>query len=115
MERNEPAAGLAFRPMCDARCKGIVIAWKGHPMAQTLETYTRTISTMSEVLDVLRDEPDPDGAFTLLADRIAVEREWVRALMALGEEPRRPPGWPRSVRQPALLNRSRPSHFRCRC
>jgi hypothetical protein len=64
-------------------------------MAQpvALETYTRTISTMSEVLNVLRDEPDPDGSLTLLADRIAVEREWVRSLMALGEEPRRPPGW----------------------
>ncbi|HEU5477792.1 MAG TPA: hypothetical protein VFU64_08220 [Gaiellaceae bacterium] len=52
---------------------------------------------MTEILDELRDEPDPDGALTLLADRIAVEREWVRALMALGEEPRRPPGWLRRV------------------
>jgi hypothetical protein len=69
-------------------------------MAQidALETYTRTISTMSEVLDVLRDEPDPDGSMTLLADRIAAEREWVRALMALGEMPRRPPGWLRRVK-----------------
>lgn len=68
-------------------------------MAQpaALETYTRTICTMTEILDELRDEPDPDGALTLLADRIAVEREWVRALMALGEEPRRPPGWLRRV------------------
>ena len=64
-------------------------------MAQpdALETYTRTISTMSEVLDALRDEPDPDGSLTVLADRIAVEREWVRVLLALGEAPRRPPGW----------------------
>jgi hypothetical protein len=60
---------------------------------EALETYTRTISTMSDVLDMLRDEPDPDGSMTLLADRIAAEREWVRALMALGEPPRRPPGW----------------------
>jgi hypothetical protein len=59
----------------------------------TLETYTRTISTMSDVLETVRDEPDPDGTMTILADRIAVEREWVRALMALGEEPRRPPRW----------------------
>jgi hypothetical protein len=68
-------------------------------MAQpdALQTYTRTISTMSEVLEVLRDEPDPDGSLTLLADRIAVEREWVRALLALGEDPRRPPGWLRRV------------------
>jgi hypothetical protein len=58
---------------------------------EALETYTRTISTMSEVLDALRDQPDPDGSVTALADRIAVEREWVRALLALGEEPRRPP------------------------
>jgi hypothetical protein len=60
---------------------------------EALETYTRTISTMNEILDELRDEPDPDGSLTLLADRIGVEREWVRALLALGEEPRRPPGW----------------------
>jgi hypothetical protein len=64
-------------------------------MAQpdALETYTRTIRTMSEVLDALRDGPDPDGSITALADRIAGEREWVRALLVLGEEPRRPPGW----------------------
>jgi hypothetical protein len=62
-------------------------------MAQTPETYTRTISTMSEVLEVLRDEPDPNGSLAVLADRIAVEREWVRVLMALGAEPRRPPRW----------------------
>jgi hypothetical protein len=64
---------------------------------EALETYTRTISTMSEVLDALRDQPDLDGSVTALADRIAVEREWVRALLALGEEPRRPPGWLRRV------------------
>jgi hypothetical protein len=64
---------------------------------EALETYTRTISTMSEVIEELRDEPDPDGSMTLLADRIAVEREWVRALLALGEEPRRPTGWLRRV------------------
>jgi hypothetical protein len=62
-------------------------------MAATPETYTRTIGTMSEVLDALRDEPDPDGTLAALADRIAVEREWVRVLMYLGEEPRRPPRW----------------------
>lgn len=62
-------------------------------MTATPETYTRTIRTMNEVLDVLRDEPDPDGALTVLADRIAVEREWVRVLMALGAAPRRPPTW----------------------
>ena len=64
---------------------------------EALETYTRTISTMSEVLDALRDQPDLDGSVTALADRIAVDREWVRALLALGEEPRRPPGWLRRV------------------
>lgn len=84
-------------------------------MAETAETYTRTISTMSKVLDVLRDEPDPDGTLTVLADRIAVEREWVRALMALGEEPRRPPGW---LRRPETGRAERASWFRdapCRC
>ena len=62
-------------------------------MAATPETYTQTIRTMNEVLDVLRDQPDPDGALAVLADRIAVEREWVRVLMALDTEPRRPPTW----------------------
>jgi hypothetical protein len=62
-----------------------------HPEA--LETYTRTIRTMSEVIENLRDKPDPDGSMTRLLDRITVEREWVRALMALGENPRRPPTW----------------------
>lgn len=62
-------------------------------MAATPETYTRTISTMNDVLDVLRDQPDPEGALTALANRIAVEREWVRVLIALGEQPRRPPVW----------------------
>ena len=60
---------------------------------EALETYTRTISTMSEVLEALSDEPDPDGSIAALGDRITVEREWVRALLALGEEPRRPPAW----------------------
>jgi hypothetical protein len=65
-------------------------------MAQTPETYTRTISTMSEVLEALRDEPDPDGSLSELADRIAVEQDWVRLLMALGAGPRRPPSWLRA-------------------
>jgi hypothetical protein len=64
---------------------------------EALETYTRTISTMSEVLDMLRDEQDTGGSTAHLADRIAADREWVRALMALGEEPRRPPVWLRRV------------------
>ena len=50
-------------------------------MAQpaALETYTRTISTMSTIIEELRDTPDPDGSITLLTDRIAVDREWARA------------------------------------
>jgi hypothetical protein len=72
-------------------------------MATTPETYTRTISTMSEVLDSLRDEPDPDGTFAVLADRIEVERQWVRVLMCLGEEPRRPPRWLGARRGGALI------------
>ena len=64
---------------------------------EQLNVYTRTLSTMTEVLEVLRDEPDPDGALTDLAFRIEAEREWVRASMALGEEPRRPLGWLRRL------------------
>lgn len=60
---------------------------------EALETYTRTLRTMSEVIEVVRDEPDPSGALGLLADRIQIERGWVRAVMAAGREPRRPPNW----------------------
>ncbi len=70
-------------------------------MAVTPETYTRPISTMSEVIETLLDEPDPDGTLTVLADRISVEREWLRARMALGDKPRRPPGWLRRAPMPA--------------
>jgi hypothetical protein len=63
----------------------------------TLELYTRTLTTMTEVLAVLRDEPDPDRVLTTLANRIEAEREWVRFLVALGEEPTRPPEWLRAV------------------
>ena len=64
---------------------------------EQLDLYTRALSTMTEVLEMLRDEPDPDGALTDLAYRIEAEREWVRATMALGEAPRRPLGWLRRV------------------
>ena len=62
-------------------------------MAATPETYTRTIRTMSEILDMLLAQPDPDGTLRRLADQIAVEREWVRMLCDLGAEPQRPPSW----------------------
>jgi hypothetical protein len=62
---------------------------------EALETYTRTITTMNKVLETLHNQPDPDGSIALLAERIEVEREWVRVLTALGVEPRRPPGWVR--------------------
>ena len=61
--------------------------------SQMPDTYTRALSTMTFVLEALRDEPDPDGAISELAHRIEGEREWVRALMVLGEQPGRPPGW----------------------
>jgi hypothetical protein len=60
---------------------------------ETLDLYTRTLSTMTEVLEVLRDEPDSDDTRTDLADRIDAEREWVRASFALREEPMRPRAW----------------------
>lgn len=64
---------------------------------QTLELYTHTLTTMTEVLAELQDEPDPDGVLAPLADRIEAEREWVRFLMALGELPTRPPDWLKAV------------------
>jgi hypothetical protein len=60
---------------------------------ETRDLYTRTLSTMTHVLDVLCDEPDPDGALAELAHRIEAEREWVRSLMVLGKKPGRPPNW----------------------
>jgi hypothetical protein len=46
---------------------------------------------LTQLVHELRDQPDPDGSIADLADRIEAEREWVLALMALGEEPARPP------------------------
>jgi hypothetical protein len=85
---------------------------------QTLELYTRTLTTMTEVLAELHNEPDPDGVLTTLANRIEAEREWVRFLMALGEEPTRPPDWVRGVpsalvrEQRQLLTRPSPARVR---
>jgi len=64
---------------------------------ETGDLYARTLSTMTHVLDVLRDERDPDGALADLAHRIEAEREFVRSLMVLGAEPSRPPDWLRRV------------------
>lgn len=41
---------------------------------ETLETYNRTLRTMSEVIEAVRKEPDPSGTLNLLADRIQIER-----------------------------------------
>lgn len=60
---------------------------------ETLETYNRTLRTMSEVIEAVRKEPDPSGTLNLLADRIQIERGWVRANMAAGQKPRRPTDW----------------------
>jgi len=60
---------------------------------ETLGIYRGALSTMTAVLDVLRDQPDPDGALTELARRIEADREWVRSLMSLGVPPIRPPDW----------------------
>jgi hypothetical protein len=35
-----------------------------------VDIYTRTLSTMTSVLDALRDEPDPDGMVADLAHRV---------------------------------------------
>ena len=60
---------------------------------QNIELYTHALRTMTEVVEALRDEPDPDGSLSDLAHRIEAEREWVRCSFALGEEPRRPLAW----------------------
>jgi hypothetical protein len=70
----------------------------------TLGVYTRTLSTMTAVLQEVRDAPDSDGVLADLANRIEAEREWVQSLLALGEEPSRPPAWLR--RTPNVLQAS---------
>jgi hypothetical protein len=70
---------------------------------ETLDLYTGALSTMTAVLDALRDQPDPDGALTELARRIEADREWVRSLMSLGVLPIRPPGWLGSHGRPCRL------------
>lgn len=67
----------------------------GLVMAQpaALETYNRTLRTMSEVSQTVRNQRDAGGALGLLAARIEVERRWVQAMLAAGREPRRPPAW----------------------
>jgi hypothetical protein len=78
---------------------------------ETRDLYTRALSTITYVLDVLRDEPDPDGALAELADRVEAEREWVRSLMVLGKKPVRPPNWlwlvPAPPKQEARLSSKR--------
>ncbi len=64
---------------------------------ETLDLYSRALSTMTAVLEELRDQPDPDGALTELARRIDAERDWVRSLLALGAPPVRSPGWVRRL------------------
>lgn len=101
-ENPEPSAVCISSRGVTRRGKALIESRGGSSrMAIQPETYTRTISTMSEVIETLREEPDPDGTLTVLADRIRVDREWVRALMALGDEPRRPPGWLRRKPMPA--------------
>jgi hypothetical protein len=61
--------------------------------AEALETYNRTLRTMTEVAEAVREQPDEGRALRLLADRIDIERRWVRLMVAAGREPRRPPDW----------------------
>jgi hypothetical protein len=37
---------------------------------EALETYSRTLRTMSEVAEAVREQPDAGGALRLLANRI---------------------------------------------
>jgi hypothetical protein len=60
---------------------------------EALETYNRTLRTMSEVSEAVRTQPDAGRALRLLADRIDIERRWVQTMIAAGREPRRPPAW----------------------
>jgi hypothetical protein len=57
------------------------------------QMYTTALHTMREVVESLRDQPDPDGAVTTLIERIDAERAWVAAEMCLGLAPQPPPPW----------------------
>jgi len=55
--------------------------------------HARALHTMREVVDALRDEPDPDGAIGRLVDQIERERAWVAVEMCLGLPVQAPPRW----------------------
>jgi hypothetical protein len=61
--------------------------------SEAAETYNRVLRTMSEVAEAVREQPDGGRALRALADRIDIERQWVRLMVAAGREPSRPPDW----------------------
>jgi hypothetical protein len=67
---------------------------------EALDTYTLAPTTMTRIVRFLRDQPDPADTIADLADRIEAEREWVLAMMPLGEEPGYPLGWLRWAHAP---------------
>ena len=82
----------------------------GVPMhSESGQTYARALQTMREVVEALRDEPDPDGVVTSLIERIERERAWVAVEMCLGlpvQTP--PPRWlVRKARPEAIHGRGR--------
>jgi len=59
------------------------------------DTYAAALHTTRAVVEALLDEPDPDGFISKLIQRIEGERAWLRAELALGTPPARPPEWVR--------------------
>jgi hypothetical protein len=60
---------------------------------EAVETYNRTLRTMAEVSQAVREEADAGDALRVLANRIDLERRWVQTMLAAGRAPRRPPAW----------------------
>lgn len=68
------------------------------------QMYGRALRTMRDVVDALRDLPDPDGAIAALVARIERERSWVAVEMRLSLPAQPPPQW--ITREGAALART---------
>ncbi len=64
------------------------------------QIYTTALCTAREVLDSLRDLPDPDGALAALIQRIERQRAWLTTEVRLGLTPQPAPLWLDRERSP---------------
>ena len=57
------------------------------------QMYATALCTAREVVDALRDLPDPDGVLTVLIERIERQRAWLTTEVRLGLAPQPAPPW----------------------